>query len=104
MKIAIATEDKNEETAKVSPISGRASYFLIYDDKKLVKVIKNPFKIGGGGAGPAVAQMLANEGVNLVIAGNFGENMIRVLNSNSIQYKTFDEIQIKSLIETLNWI
>ncbi|MDA3856347.1 MAG: hypothetical protein PF569_08880 [Candidatus Woesearchaeota archaeon] len=101
MKIAVASESKDENLAKVSPISGRASYYLIYDDKEFVKAIKNPFKIGGGGAGPAVAQMLTNEGVELIISGKLGEKMIGVLNSNGIKYQVSEEVLIKDLIRDL---
>lgn len=98
MKTAIASEEKNIEEAKVSPISGRASYYHIYEDKKHIKTIKNPFKIGGGGAGPSVAQMLINENIDLVISGKFGEKMLNVFEENNIKTKISKEILIKDLI------
>jgi len=85
MKIAIASTGESEDS-EVSPVSGRAPYYLIFDDGKLVKTIKNPFRIGGG-AGFGVAQMLADEGVDLVISGSFGGNMRSTLESKNIKYK-----------------
>ncbi len=70
MKIAIASEGK-DESSQVSAVSGRAPYYLIFEDKKLIKTVENPFRFGGG-AGFAVAQMLANEDVKLVVSGHFG--------------------------------
>ena len=97
MKIAIASTGK-DENAKVSPISGRAEYYLIFEDKKLIKVIKNPFAIGGGGAGPAAAQMLANEGVEMIISGHFGEKMLDALKEKGIKTKTIKEKTVKEAL------
>ena len=99
MKIAIASTGK-DENAKVSPISGRAEYYQIFDDKKLVKVIKNPFVIGGG-AGPAVAQMLANEGVEMVVSGHFGDKMLSELEEKEIKTKIIKEKTVKEALEEI---
>jgi len=98
MKIAIASTSKDED-AKVSPISGRAEYYQIFEDKKLVKVIKNPFAVGGGGAGPAVAQMLANENVEMIISGHFGEKMLAALEEKNIKIKTIQGKTVKEALE-----
>jgi predicted Fe-Mo cluster-binding NifX family protein len=74
MKIAIASTGKTEDS-DVSEVSGRAPYYLVFEDGRLVKTIKNPFAVGGGGAGFGVAKMLADEHVELVVAGKFGGNM-----------------------------
>jgi len=42
VKTAIASNGKDEK-AQVSEVSGRAPYFLIFEDGKLTKTIKNPF-------------------------------------------------------------
>jgi len=97
MKIAIAAEGKNEND-EISQVYGRANYFLIFEDKKLVKTINNPFKVGGGGAGFGVTQMLAKEEIDLVIAGKFGEKVINYLKEKNIDYK---EISDKKANEVL---
>ena len=87
MKIAIASKEKKPES-DISDMAGRAPYYLIFDgDGKLLKTIKNPFSIGGGGAGWGVAKMLADEGINVVIAGRFGQNMIQALKERGISYR-----------------
>jgi len=48
MKIAIASIDKNEK-GNISENGARASYFLIFENKKLIEILKNPFAIGGRG-------------------------------------------------------
>ncbi len=98
MKIAISSESKDENST-VSSVSGRAPYYLIFEGGKLVKVIKNPFAVGGGGAGFGVAQMLGNEGVELVISGKFGENMKGALGSKGIKFKEISGKKIKAVLK-----
>lgn len=98
MKVAIASE-KNDIKAEVCPTAGRAPYYLIFEDKKLIKSIKNPFAIGGGGAGYGVIQMLSNENVDLVISGNFGPNMITVLKEKGMKYKIIQNKIVKEALE-----
>jgi predicted Fe-Mo cluster-binding NifX family protein len=98
MKIAIASSGK-DENSEVSPVAGRAPYYLIYENKKLVKTLKNPFAIGGGGAGFAVAKMLKDEGIELVVAGHYGENMIGALDEKDIKRKELYDISVKEALE-----
>ena len=97
MKIAIATNDKTN----VSEVSGRASYYLIYEKGELIKTIKNPFAIGSGGAGYGVVKMMSDENINLIIAGKFGNNMIVALKEKGIELK---EVLNKTIDETLKVI
>lgn len=84
--IAVATNDSGAE-ALVSEKSGRAVYFLFFDDNgNFLNAEKNPFANISGGAGPKVAGFLSAKGVTLVVAGKFGTKMARALNSYKIQY------------------
>jgi predicted Fe-Mo cluster-binding NifX family protein len=96
MKIAVASTGKSEDS-EVSPISGRAEYYLIFEGGKLVKTISNPFKIGGGGAGPAVVQMLANEGVEKIISGRFGPKMVQAMEDKGIKHETVEGKKVKEV-------
>ena len=86
MKIAIASEGKTKDS-EIGLRGGRAPYYLIFEDKKLLESIKNPFATGGGGAGFSVAYMLSDKKVDLVVAGKIGENMISVLKERGIEFK-----------------
>ena len=97
MKIAVASKGKDKKS-KVSEVAGRAPYYLIFDGKELKKVIKNPFRVGGGGAGFGVAEMLADEGVNLVISGRFGNNMIGAMESRGMKYKEVEGISVEKAL------
>lgn len=87
MKIAIAAEDKNQN-AEISNRGGRAPYYLIFDQKgKLVEAVKNPFAVGGGGAGFASAKLLADKEVDTFVAGNIGPNMEGALTERKVKYQ-----------------
>jgi predicted Fe-Mo cluster-binding NifX family protein len=86
MKLAIASNGKTEDS-EVSAVAGRAQYYLIFEDQKLVKIMNNPFRVGGGGAGHSVTRMLANETVGKIIAGHFGSKMIDAMKESGIKSK-----------------
>ena len=98
MRVAIASKG-GDENSEVSEVAGRAPYYLIFEEGKLVKVIKNPFRMGGGGAGFGVAEMLSDEKVDVVISGRFGPNMVRALQSKGIRYIEVQEISVKEALE-----
>lgn len=86
MKIAVAATGKDEKS-DVSEMAARAPYYIIFNEKgELQESIKNPFAIGGGGAGFGVAKMLADKGVDMVIAGAFGGNMTGAMEERGLEY------------------
>ena len=97
MKIAIASEGK-ELDSEISLMGGRAPYYLIFEDKKLVEAMKNPFAVGGGGAGWSIAYKLAEKNVELVVAGNLGQNMKTALNQKELKFKEA-EGKVKDFVE-----
>lgn len=98
MRIAIASEGK-ELDSKVSEVSGRAPHYIIFDDGKKEKIIDNPFRFGGGGAGPGVASMLEDEKINLVISGKFGDNMISSFKEKGMEYKEEHNITVEEALK-----
>ncbi len=92
MKIAVGSMDKNID-ATVALQAGRAPFFLIFDENgTLLETIKNPFSAGGGGAGLGVAKMLADQSVDKIIAGKFGDKMIEALNTRGVDFEERDGI------------
>ncbi len=98
MKIAIAAGSK-DPSGEVSPISGRAEYYLIFENGSLIKAMPNPFKIGGGGAGPSVVQMLHNEGVEKIVGGKFGEKMMESMEEKGIKYEVASDKKIEEVVK-----
>jgi predicted Fe-Mo cluster-binding NifX family protein len=84
MKIAVAVIGEDEDS-EISGRAGRAPYYLIFEAGKVVEKLSNPFSMGGGGAGFGVAKLLADKGVDAVVAGNFGPNMEQALSSRGVK-------------------
>jgi predicted Fe-Mo cluster-binding NifX family protein len=77
--IAVAAE-ATELSAPVSEVAARCRYFLLFDEQgTLVEAIENPFRTASGGAGGQTAEFLAARNVRVVIAGEFGRNMLNAM-------------------------
>jgi len=97
MKIAVSSEDGLEDSP-VCPVTGRAPFYIIFEGGKVSKVLKNPFAVGGGGASFGVVQMLANEGVELIISGKFGGNMLERLEEKGLKYREVSQKSAKEAV------
>ena len=87
MKIAVAAIKKKRDS-QISAQAGRARFFLIFDTEGDVsETVKNPFSVGGGGAGFAVAKLLADKKVDIFIAGKIGEKMAGAMMKRGIDIR-----------------
>jgi len=85
-KIAVASNGK-DIAASISNKADKCPYYLIFDGTgELIEVVGNPYKDVQSGAGPQIADFLANKGVTVVIAETFGKKMIEAMRSNSTDY------------------
>ena len=86
MKIAVASTGQAKDST-ISQQAGRALFFLLFDDRgNLFETIENPAKDKSRNAGPSAASFLADKGVTLVIAEDFGSKMKQVLEEHHIKY------------------
>jgi len=87
--IAVASSGKTSK-ASVSNKAAKCPYYLIFDIKgKMIEVIDNPYGDANRSAGPSAANFLAQQGVTIVIAGNFGSKMINTLKNKGITHFEF---------------
>ena len=87
--IAVASSGKTSK-ASVSNKAAKCPYYLMFDIKgEMTEVIDNPYGDASRGAGPSAANFLAQKGVTIVIAGNFGSKMINTLKSKGITHFEF---------------
>jgi len=88
MKIAVATEEGGLDD-DVSPILGRCTSFTIVEasDGTIngAKVISNPGSLAQGGAGILASNLIADEGADFAVAGNFGPKAARVLSASNVK-------------------
>ena len=98
-KIAIAAVG-DSVTSEISTVAGRAPYFLLFDEKGVfLKSIKNPSQNRRGGASSVVVDLLKKESAKTVIAGKFGDKMVRQLKTNKIEYHENAGVA-KKIVET----
>jgi predicted Fe-Mo cluster-binding NifX family protein len=85
MRIAVAATE-NDISADVAYDGGRAPFYLIFDEQgNLLEGFSNPFLEMERHAGYEVSQMMAEEGVDIIIAGLFGPIMIEELRARGIR-------------------
>lgn len=85
-RIAVAADGAGADAA-VSAAAARAPHVLFFDAKgALLESAANPAAASPGGAGPALAQWLAQKGATVLVAGDFGLNLTRALEANKIRY------------------
>jgi predicted Fe-Mo cluster-binding NifX family protein len=88
LRIAIPTKGKGGLKDVVSDVFGRANTFTIVDvDKGIIKrveMLENPAVSYKHGAGPIVVKMLADSGVNIAVAGEFGPGASTLLDHHNV--------------------
>lgn len=91
MRIAIPAEDKHM-SAPVYQSFGRAPYFLLYNSiTKESTFLDNSAVVSQGGAGIRAAQVIADNGTQVIIAPRCGENAEKVLrNAEVLVYKAVE--------------
>lgn len=83
---AIAAMGK-EVTAPIYFLAARATHYHLYDENgNLVEVIANPYLGKDMEIGPAAAQMLAERGVDVLVAGMAGPKMKDVLVARKVRF------------------
>ena len=86
MKIAVASTGQAKDST-ISQQAGRSLFFLFFDDRgKLFETVENPAKDKSRNAGPSAASFLADKGVTIVIAEDFGSKMKQALEEHHIKY------------------
>ncbi len=102
-KIAVSSQSSGGLEDYVSPVLARCPVFTIVDveddEIKSVTTLQNPAMSAPMGAGMQAAQMLANQGVEAVIAGRVGPNAWAALNSLGIKFVQASGIKVKEAIE-----
>ena len=85
----------------VSDEGGRAPYYLIFEDSKMVEVWENPMRSGGGGAGWGVVAVLAEKGVKKVVVGKIGNNMQEALLKNNIEFLEKSGVSVQEILQEI---
>ncbi|MBS3815665.1 MAG: NifB/NifX family molybdenum-iron cluster-binding protein [Hadesarchaea archaeon] len=97
-KIAVATQEGGLDD-QVSPIFGRCQTFTFVEiennEIKNSEVAQNQYANASGGAGIQAAGFVTQQGVDAVIAGNFGPNVSAVLNKAKAEMVPASDMKVK---------
>ena len=100
--IAVAANDKLASSA-VSKQAGLAPFFLFFDGKgKMTEAIENPYK-DKEGAGKSVAQLLGNKGVTVVVAEEFGGQIVELMKGKGIKAVSFKGSAVEAVKQVLQF-
>ena len=90
LRIAFATNEKNGLDNSISKVFGRAQTFTVLDieGEKVtnIKMLDNPAKTYHHGAGPIAVKMLADEGVEVVLANELGIGAHELLKQHNMEH------------------
>lgn len=85
MKIAVSSTGR-ELTSQVEPRFGRSPYFVLIDpETRQFETIENPNVNAMGGAGIQTAQLVANNGIEVVLTGSCGPNAFQILQAAGVK-------------------
>lgn len=103
MRIAVPTEKHEGLEDVVSEVFGRAKTFTIVDfedgEARNVQVIDNPAASYEYGAGPVAVKTLADNEVNLVLAGQLGPGASNLLKHYEIKH--LEVVSNKKVIDSI---
>ena len=86
MKIAVPAT-ASEKYSPISQETGRAPYFLFFDDKGyFLEAIRNPAREQPGGVSRTVVALLVDNDVTIIIAESVGDKMKRSLIDHHIKF------------------
>ena len=101
MKVAISAAQPQFE-AELERRFGRCAYFVLVDaETREWESFPNPAVDARGGAGTQAAQFLADQGVQVVISGDFGPNAYVALETAGIHMYTARGGQVSEALEAL---
>jgi predicted Fe-Mo cluster-binding NifX family protein len=103
-KIAIPTDKDGGLDDSISTVLGRAKTFTIIDldEEKIenIDVIKNPAQSYEQGVGPIVFKLLADLGVNTVIATEFGPGISTLFKHSKIsKFKVKPDMRVNEAVK-----
>ena len=99
MKICIPSTGK-ELDSPMDNRFGRAQYFVVFDtETEEIKVLDNPGKTADRGAGVSAAQVVLDEGPDVIVCANLGGHAKEVLEESEVKVVEFSGGTVRQAIE-----
>jgi len=104
MKIAVTASNNNGYESEVNKHFGRSPFFAIVDTKDdEIDLIKNSAAQASSGAGVQAAQLISDQGVEVLLSGSVGPKAYTALSSGDIKmYITKDDTVGKAVESFVN--
>ena len=100
--MTVIASDGEKLDSKVSSKASRCHYYIFIDENgKVLEILRNPHQNVRGGASSKLLEMLKDKKVSHMMASNFGEKLMKGLESNKIKY-TIYQGDISSAIQSLD--
>ena len=100
--MTVIASDGEKLDSRISSEASRCHYYIFIDENgKVLKILRNPHQDVRGGASSKLLEMLKDRKVSHMMASNFGEKLMRGLESNKIKY-TIYQGDINSAIKSLD--
>lgn len=98
-KIAIASAGKTL-ASPVDPRFGRCPYYVIVDSEaEEYEAVENTAGQAFHGAGITAAQLVADQGVEAIVAGNFGPKAVAMLGQAGLKLYCFTDGTVKEALD-----
>ena len=102
MTIAIAATAP-ELDGQIAMHGARAPFYLLFDERgNMLEVLANPVVQAKGGAAPQAALFLADKGVTLLAAGDFGNRFISELEERGIGHARMSGLISDVIVELIS--
>ena len=101
MPIAIAATAP-ELNGQIAMHGARAPFYLLFDEQgNMLEVLANPVVQAEGGAAPQAALFLADKGVTLLAAGDFGSRFVSELEEKGIGHAQMSGLIADVIVELI---
>ena len=102
MTIAIAATAP-EQNGQIAMHGARAPFYLLFDEQgNMLEVLANPVVQAEGGAAPQAALFLADKGVTLLAAGDFGSRFVSELEERGISHALMSGLVSEVIVELIS--
>ena len=102
MKLVVTSSGKEGLEGEVDSRFGRAPYFVFVDTTSMEFTVReNKAVVDSSGAGVAAAQTVLDEGVEGVIAGNFGPKAFDSLKAGQIKLYSISKVTVKEAVNKM---
>ena len=92
-----------ELNGQIAMHGARAPFYLLFDEQgNMLEVLTNPVVQAEGGAAPQAALFLADKGVTLLAAGDFGSRFVSELEEKGIGHAQMSGLIADVIVELIS--